>query len=86
VAVARALANSPAVVFADEPSGNLDGENARNLQDLIWRLRESRGQTFVIASHDPGIVRRVDRVVALANGVATPFAPARLESGEGNAQ
>jgi lipoprotein-releasing system ATP-binding protein len=69
VAVARALVNNPVVVLADEPSGNLDGENARHLQDLLWSLRETRGQTFVIASHDPSIVRRADRVVRLVDGV-----------------
>ncbi|MFN0150742.1 MAG: ABC transporter ATP-binding protein [bacterium] len=69
VAVARALVNEPLVVLADEPSGNLDGENARALQDLIWSLRESRGQTFIIATHDPAMAHRVDRTVRLENGV-----------------
>jgi len=69
VAVARALVNDPLVVLADEPSGNLDGENARALQDLIWGLRETRGQTFIIATHDASMARRADRTVRLENGV-----------------
>jgi lipoprotein-releasing system ATP-binding protein len=80
VAVARALVNEPAVVLADEPSGNLDRETGLRLQDLLWGLRASRGQTFLIATHDPAIAARADRVVSLADGllsaVPAPGAPA----------
>jgi lipoprotein-releasing system ATP-binding protein len=83
VAVARALANEPAVVLADEPSGNLDRENGRKLQDLLWSLREARRQTFVVATHDASIAARADRVFELADGVLTSVA--RESIGEGPA-
>ena len=52
VAVARALVNNPTVIFADEPSGNLDSESARSLHDLFFELRKSLNQTFVIVTHN----------------------------------
>ncbi len=70
VAVARALVNHPSVIFADEPSGNLDRAHARDLHDLIWELRSSLNQTFVIVTHDPELSGRADRVVALRDGRA----------------
>ncbi len=78
VAVARALANEPAVVLADEPSGNLDRETGRRLQDLLWSLRDARGRTFVIATHDGSIARRADRVLELADGVVASVEPASI--------
>lgn len=78
VAVARALVNEPAVVLADEPSGNLDRETGRRLHDLLWRLRDARSQTFVIATHDPEIAARADRVLVLAEGVLSPARPGAL--------
>jgi lipoprotein-releasing system ATP-binding protein len=69
-AVARALATRPLVVLADEPSGNLDRASGEELHDLIWRLRDSMGQTFVIVTHNPELFRRADRVVALRDGRA----------------
>ena len=70
-AVARALAARPLVVLADEPSGNLDRASSDELHDLIWGLRESIGQTFVIVSHNPDLFERADRVVVLKEGLAT---------------
>jgi lipoprotein-releasing system ATP-binding protein len=70
VAVARALVNGPSVILADEPSGNLDRANARDLHDLIWELRDSLGQTFVIVTHNPELYERADRVVTLREGRA----------------
>ncbi len=70
VAVARALVNGPSVIMADEPSGNLDRASARDLHDLIWELRESLGQTFVIVTHNPELYERADRVVTLREGRA----------------
>lgn len=67
VAVARALVNSPAVVLADEPSGNLDHRHSRQLHDLIWRLARERSATFVIATHDYELARRADRQFALSD-------------------
>lgn len=70
-AVARALAAKPLVVLADEPSGNLDRASSDELHDLIWGLRESIGQTFVIVTHNPDLFERADRVVVLKEGLAT---------------
>ncbi len=69
VAVARALVNSPKVVLADEPSGNLDTSNARQLQDLIKRLSRERQQTFVIVTHNEAFARQADRVVKIVDGL-----------------
>jgi len=68
-AVARALATGPLIVLADEPSGNLDRASSRELHDLIWGLRDSIGQTFVIVTHNPDLYERADRVVALKEGL-----------------
>ena len=70
-AVARALAARPLMVLADEPSGNLDRASSDELHDLIWGLRESMGQTFVIVTHNPDLYERADRVVVLKEGLAT---------------
>ncbi len=70
-AVARALAAKPLMVLADEPSGNLDRASSDELHDLIWGLRESIGQTFVIVTHNPDLFERADRVVVLKEGLAT---------------
>jgi lipoprotein-releasing system ATP-binding protein len=69
-AVARALATRPLIVLADEPSGNLDRASGAELHDLIWSLRESIGQTFVIVTHNPDLYERADRVIALREGLA----------------
>jgi lipoprotein-releasing system ATP-binding protein len=71
VAVARALATRPLVVLADEPSGNLDRASSEELHDLIWGLRDSTGQTFVIVTHNEELFGRADRVVTLRAGQAT---------------
>ena len=69
VAVARALMNEPKMVFADEPSGNLDHRNSEMLHELIWNLAREHGCTFVIVTHDLGLAQRADRVVQLQDGV-----------------
>ena len=69
VAVARALAVDPLVVLADEPSGNLDRAGSEELHDLIWELRDSFGQTFVIVTHNRSLSSRADRVVVLRDGL-----------------
>ena len=69
VAVARALMNSPKVLLADEPSGNLDSANARNLHKLLWTLSRSRGQTIVVVTHNEALARQADRVVRILDGV-----------------
>ena len=70
-AVARALINNPQVVFADEPSGNLDTNNAAVLHELFFELREKLGQTFVLATHDPGLADMADRKLILQAGKLT---------------
>ncbi|MBI4535992.1 MAG: ABC transporter ATP-binding protein [Ignavibacteriae bacterium] len=67
-AVARALMNAPRVVLADEPSGNLDTANAQSLHELIWNLSRSRGQTFVVVTHNESLAKQADRVVKIVDG------------------
>ncbi len=68
VAVLRALVNKPAVVIADEPTGNLDSENSKLLLDLIVKLNQKYKQTFIIATHDLKIEKIADRSMVLQNG------------------
>ena len=68
VAVARALINHPAVVFADEPSGSLDSENKAELHRLFFRLRDEMKQTFVIVTHDETLTRGADRIIHMSDG------------------
>jgi lipoprotein-releasing system ATP-binding protein len=75
VAVARALMNSPSVVLADEPSGNLDSENAHMLHRLIWTLSRKRRQTFVVVTHNEALARQADRVVRIVDGVLHGLQP-----------
>lgn len=69
VAVARALMNNPAVVMADEPSGNLDSENRHELHELLFRLRDDFGQTFIIVTHDDNFAERSDQIFHIKDGV-----------------
>ncbi|MCH2195983.1 ABC transporter ATP-binding protein [Kordia sp.] len=68
VAVARALMNKPAIIFADEPSGNLDSESAENLHNLFFKLREEFGQTFVIVTHNKELADMADRTIEMRDG------------------
>ncbi|WP_372917015.1 ABC transporter ATP-binding protein [Salegentibacter sp.] len=68
IAVARALVNNPAVIFADEPSGNLDSESAENLHKLFFRLREEFQQTFVIVTHNEELANMADRKLTMVDG------------------
>jgi putative ABC transport system ATP-binding protein len=68
VAVARAVAARPKLVLADEPTANLDGENAEILMHLMRDLREQHGMTFVFSTHDPRVVAHALRVVTLVDG------------------
>lgn len=69
VAVARSLMNSPKIIFADEPSGNLDAENAEKLHDLLFNLRKKYNQSFVIVTHNKELANRSDRIITLSNGM-----------------
>lgn len=68
VAVARALINQPSVIFADEPSGNLDTHNADELHQLFFKLRENYQQTFVIVTHNQELARMADRTLHMRDG------------------
>lgn len=68
VAVARALMNKPKLILADEPSGNLDSKNARELHALFLQLREEEGQSFVIVTHNEELARLADRTITMADG------------------
>jgi lipoprotein-releasing system ATP-binding protein len=69
VAVARALMNSPRVILADEPSGNLDTENAHQLHDIVLKLSREHNQTFVVVTHNEALAKLADRIVRIQDGV-----------------
>lgn len=71
VAVARALVNDPAVILADEPSGNLDSQNKTELHELFFVLREKFNQTFVIVTHDKDLAGMSDRMITMKDGQIT---------------
>jgi len=68
VAVARALVNSPEVILADEPTGNLDSKNSARVHELLRRLNTARDRTFIIVTHDEGLAATLDRFVYLVDG------------------
>ena len=71
VAVARALAINPKVILADEPTANLDTENGKQVMDIMKRLNQETGVTFVFATHDPRVISYANRVVTLQDGIIT---------------
>ncbi len=68
VAVARALINSPKIIYADEPTGNLDSKNAESLHELFFNLRDKYKQTFVIVTHNPNLAEQTDRKLTMVDG------------------
>src|SRR5690606_24925388 len=68
VTIARSLVNNPAIVWADEPTGNLDSKTAQDIIELMRQLNQSNQQTFVIVTHDPGIGDQCDRIVRMQDG------------------
>ena len=68
VAVARALINNPSVILADEPSGNLDSESAKNLHELFFKLRDKFGQTFILVTHNEELAEMTDRKLTMIDG------------------
>jgi len=75
VAIARALATDPTFVIADEPTGNLDARNGENVLELIARLREQTGKTFIIATHDPVVASHADRTIRIVDGLIAEINP-----------
>jgi len=69
VAIARALVNDPAIIMADEPTGNLDSKSRREIMELLLSLNESRGTTLIIVTHDPEISKQTQRVIRLRDGL-----------------
>ena len=83
VAIARALASEPAIVWADEPTGNLDSDTSQEILDLLLRLNRENGLTFVVVTHDPGVGSLMDYVVRMRDGriVAQPESSEEMASG-----
>ena len=69
VTIARALVNNPAIIWADEPTGDLDSHTADEIMALMQQLNREQGQTFVIVTHDPGIAQRCHRIVHMRDGL-----------------
>ncbi|MBF8266994.1 MAG: transporter related protein [Dehalococcoidia bacterium] len=69
VTIARALVNEPAIVWADEPTGNLDSETSNEIMDVLCRMNKEKGQTFVVVTHDLAVGHRADRIVHMRDGV-----------------
>lgn len=72
IAIARALANDPPLILADEPTGNLDSSNGRHILDLLLKVRESRGATLVLVTHDPNVAAVADERLVLRDGRRAP--------------
>ncbi len=68
VSIARAFANNPSILFADEPTGNLDGETGATIENLILELNKNAGTTLIIVTHDLDLAQRTDRVITMKNG------------------
>ena len=73
VTIARALANSPAIIWADEPTGDLDSETSGEIMDLLTRLNRENGQTFVFVTHAPEVGARANRIVRMRDGQITDY-------------
>lgn len=73
VTIARALANQPALIWADEPTGDLDSETSGEIMDLLGRLNKENGQTFVIVTHAPEVGARADRIVRMRDGLIVDY-------------
>ena len=69
VAIARALVNDPSIVWADEPTGNLDSQNESEIMELITHLNKDNGQTFVLVTHSDSVGARADRIIYMRDGL-----------------
>lgn len=72
VAIARAIINNPSIIFADEPSGNLDSNTKKDIHQLFFDLRDKYGQTVIIVTHDPELARMSDRMLEMKDGLFLP--------------
>jgi putative ABC transport system ATP-binding protein len=79
VAIARALATRPALILADEPTANLDTPNGKQVMEVMTRLNQETGVTFVFATHDPRVISYARRVVTLRDGLIVPTSEAQAE-------
>ncbi|MGP5563959.1 ABC transporter ATP-binding protein [Vreelandella alkaliphila] len=84
VAIARAFVTDPELVFADEPTGNLDPDTGAQIIDLLFTLNREAGTTLILVTHDHALARRCDRCLRLANGQLMPFEPIAAASGGGD--
>ena len=84
VAIARAFVTDPELVFADEPTGNLDPDTGAQIIDLLFTLNREAGTTLILVTHDHALARRCDRCLRLANGQLMPFEPTAAASGGGD--
>ncbi|WP_068310548.1 ABC transporter ATP-binding protein [Polycladidibacter hongkongensis] len=82
VAVARALVSDPAVLIADEPTGNLDEATGNQIKDLMFKAQKERGTTLVLVTHDPALAQRCDRQISLRSGVIEQQTQLVAEAGE----
>jgi putative ABC transport system ATP-binding protein len=69
VAIARALINDPAIIMADEPTGNLDSKSGKEIMELLLRLNRERGTTVIIVTHDPKVAEQTGRIIRLYDGL-----------------
>jgi predicted ABC-type transport system involved in lysophospholipase L1 biosynthesis ATPase subunit len=72
VAIARALVNDPGILFADEPTGNLDAATGSGVMDMLMNVVEESGKTLIVVTHDPNLARRGDRLLRLKDGLLEP--------------
>jgi lipoprotein-releasing system ATP-binding protein len=86
VAVARAVMMDPRIIFADEPTGNLDTQNARAVEELLMKLRDTRGVAVVAVTHNPAFAARMDRQVHMSDGRLLETRPAALPTNENGAK